>query len=169
MLAGVRWIQWPSFDFIESVRNPGHPYHQLLVATHKIQSAVHSGRIEQKDKRSHTAHRGIIRDHEDFASYRPRFLGNLQDMMIPLVGAQKSLPRPRARKRQEPSMTREEVVRLVLANLDTLSLPARMKREAALKKSHTRRFDTPINPWRINLLRSCHYCLQPWEAPENSG
>jgi len=68
MLAGVRWIQWPSFDFIESVRNPGHPYHQLLVATHKIQSAVRSGRIEQKDKRSHTAHRGIIRDHEDFAS-----------------------------------------------------------------------------------------------------
>src|SRR5579884_516597 len=118
--------------FTESVKAPDHPYHQLLAATHSAQSTVHGVRTEQYATKFRTAYRGIIRDHEDLVSYRPLFLANFQDMMIPLVAAQKAclarmygegggFPRP------------EEIARLVLANLDMLSLPARMKREAALK------------------------------------
>jgi hypothetical protein len=40
------------FDFIESIRKLGHPYHQLLVATCDIQPAVRSARLEQQGKRS---------------------------------------------------------------------------------------------------------------------
>jgi hypothetical protein len=132
MLAGARWIKQPSFDFVESVRNLGHPYHQLLVAMCNIQSAVRSGRMEQQGKRSHAAHQGVIRDPEDLRSYQPLFLGNLQDMMIPLVAAQKAYI-ARVGEEDRGSPRPEEIVRLVLANLDTLSLPAHMKREAALK------------------------------------
>jgi hypothetical protein len=133
MLAGVRWIQQPSFDFIESVRKPGHPYHQLLVATCDIHSVVRSARLEQQATGLRTAYQGIIRDPEDLGSYQPLFLGNLQDMIIPLVAAQKAYL-ARVGAEDEGCPWPEEVVRLVLANLDTLSLLAHMKREAALRK-----------------------------------
>jgi hypothetical protein len=133
MLAGVRWIQQPSFKLVDSAKNPGHPYHRLLVATHAIQSAVRSTRMELQGQKFHTVHQGIIRDDEDFDSYRPLFLGNLQDMMIPLVAAQKAYL-TQARKESKGPPRPDEIVRLILANLDTLSLPARMKREAALKR-----------------------------------
>ncbi len=132
MLAGVRWIQRPSFDLIESVKNPDHPYHRLLVTAHSIQLTVRSARAEQHDTRSRTAYQGTIRAHEDLAAYRPLFLANLQDMMIPLIAAQKAyLSRRHVEDKRSPQS--KEIVRLVLANLGTLSLPALMKREAALK------------------------------------
>lgn len=132
MLAGVRWIQRPSFDLIESVKSPDHPYYRLLVAAHSIQLTVRGARAEQQDTRSRTAYQGTIRAHEDLATYRPLFLANLQDVMIPLVAAQKAyLSRRHAEDKRSPQPN--EIVRLILANLGTLSLPAFMKREAALK------------------------------------
>ena len=132
MLAGARWIQGPSLIFTESAKAPDHPHHQLLVATHSAQCTVHGVRTEQYANKFRTAYRGIIRDHGDLVSYRPLFLANFQDMMIPLVAAQKAyLARMHGEGGGFPWP--EEITGLVLANLDMLSLPARMKREAALK------------------------------------
>jgi hypothetical protein len=133
MLAGARWIQQPALQFIELLRSPKHPYHQLFAATHEAQCAVSGLRSEQQRHRPHHASQAIIRHPEDFRSYQPLFIGNLQDVLILLVAAQKAYL---ARMNQEDGSNSwsDAIGRLVLANLGTFSLPARMNREAGLKK-----------------------------------
>lgn len=133
MLCGVRWIQQPALRFIELLRRPGHPYHQLFVATYEAQSVVRGQRLEQQRRRPHHTYQGIIRDPENFQSYQPLFIANLEDVMITLVAAQKAYL-ARANKKNGNCPRPEMIARLVLTNLETFSLPARMKREAALKK-----------------------------------
>ena len=133
MLAGARWIQQPALRFIESLRSPEHRYHQLFAVTHEIQAVVRKYRIEQQQNKLHRADHGIIRDFEDFQTYQPLFIANFQDVMIALVAAQKAYL-ARVNKKDDNCRRPEAVARFVLANLDTLFLPAYMKREAALKK-----------------------------------
>jgi hypothetical protein len=133
MLVGGRWVQQPALRFIELLKRPDHRYHQLFVATYEAQSMVRRQRLEQQRYGSHHAYHGIIRDPEEFQSYQPLFIANLEDVMIALVAAQQAY-RARAEKKYDSCMQSETIARLVLANLDTFSLPTRMKRDAALKK-----------------------------------
>ena len=66
MLAGARWIQQPALRFIESLRSPGHRYHQLFAATHEIQAVVRKCRIEQQQNKRHRADHGIISNRHTF-------------------------------------------------------------------------------------------------------
>jgi hypothetical protein len=133
MLVGVRWVQQPALRFIELLKRPDHRYHQLFVATYEAQSMLRRHRLEQQRRRPHHTYRGIICDPEEFQSYKPLFIANLEDVMIALVAAQKAYF-ARVAKEDDNCPRSETIARLVLANLDTFSLPARMKREAALKK-----------------------------------
>jgi hypothetical protein len=133
MLAGARWIQQPALRFIESLRSPGHRYHQLFAATYESQAVVRKYRIEQQKNKPHRADRGIIRDSEDFQAYQPLFIANFQDVMIALVAAQKAY-RAQVNKKDDNRPRPEAIARFALANLDTLFLPAYMKRETALRK-----------------------------------
>ncbi|MDQ3899463.1 MAG: hypothetical protein M3319_03090, partial [Actinomycetota bacterium] len=133
MLAGARWVQQPAVQFIELLRSPGHPYHQLFAATHEAQCALHRQRIEQQQRRSRHTSQAIMSDHDDFRSYQPLFIGNLQDVLIILVAAQKAYL-ARINQGDRSDSHSDAIARLVLANLDTFSLPARMNQEAALKK-----------------------------------
>jgi hypothetical protein len=133
MLVGVRWIQQPALRFIELLKRPDHRYHQLFVATYEAQSMVRRQRLEQQQRRPHRTYHGIIRDPEEFQSYQPLFIANLEDVMIALVAAQQAY-HARADKKYDTCMQSETIARLVLANLDTFSLPARMKQDAALRK-----------------------------------
>jgi hypothetical protein len=133
MLAGARWVQQPAVEFIESLRSPEHSYHQLFAATHEAQCAVRRQRIEQQRRRPHHTFQAIIRDPEDFRSYQPLFIGNLQDILIILVAAQKAYLAHISQEVGGNSQS-DAIAKLVLANLDTFSLPARMNQEAALKK-----------------------------------
>ena len=133
MLAGARWIQQPALRFIESLRSPGHRYHQLFAATYEIQAGVRKCRIEQQKNKLHRADHGMIRDPEDFQAYQPLFIANFQDVMIALVAAQKAYL-ARVNKEDDNCPRPEAVARFALANLDTIFLPAYMKRDAALRK-----------------------------------
>jgi len=133
MLAGVWWIQQPALHFIKSLKRVGHPYHGLFTATHEIQSVVHRQRIEQQQNKPHRTGQGLIRDPEDFRSYQPLFIANFQDVMITLVAAQKAYL-ARVNEKDDNCPQPDAVARFALANLDTLFLPAHMKREMALKK-----------------------------------
>jgi hypothetical protein len=134
MLAGVRWVQRPSFDFVDAIKRPDHPYHELFVATYAARCALRGIRGERHRERTHSGYPRSVRKAEDAASYRPSFLGNLQDIMITLVAAQKAYIATAEKDGKRALLDPHLVARFVLNNLDTFSLPARMKRDAALKK-----------------------------------
>jgi hypothetical protein len=135
MLAGVWWVQRPSLDFVGAVRKPNHPYHKLFVATYAAQCALRRIRMEWQREGSGNTHPWILRQLEDVASYQPSFLGNLQDIMITLVAVQKAYIAAQAEKDNKRALPDpHRIARFVLDNLDIFSLPARMKRDAALRK-----------------------------------
>lgn len=135
MLAGVWWVQRPSLDFVAAVKRPDHTYYELFVETYTAQCALRRTRLEWQGEGSHSGHPWTLREIEDVASYRPSFLGNLQDIMITLVAAQKAYIAAQAEKDNTRALPDPRgIARFVLDNLDIFSLPARMKRDAALRK-----------------------------------
>ncbi len=131
MITGVYWTKQQASDFFDSIKRKGpeHKYYSLLTATHEVNIEFGNLVREQKEndakKGSKKRRKHII--YEDFESYQPRFLANLNETMRLLVAAQmgyiqrlesegiNSLPHP------------DEVVNLVLRNLETFSLPANME------------------------------------------